>query len=293
MLLRSRELREEVGAAEERHRELMLQKKDLAVEADTVKTSGVQLEPRLTELQQKITECDNMVSQARKNEADALMPYGKNIKEVVKKIQGMKWYGDVPIGPLGVHVKAREPEKWGEILRVQLGVYLTAFAVTDARDRGGGLRGFWGSLGSEFFLVCCFWFWRSFGRLRVCKEAQQALMSLGRGGTAWSADGFNVRVFRVLRSLWGVVFMPCVCEVYFLSFGVFLSFLLRALLAMCTNHGENREGGVASSPLNMRGLQGAMNLLLTGRDTVSEIWWVVLSLVSSWLGLIAVYKALK
>jgi len=52
----------------------------------------------------------------------------------------MKWHGDVPIGPLGVHVKAREPEKWGEVLRVQLGVYLTTFAVTDARDREGVRR---------------------------------------------------------------------------------------------------------------------------------------------------------
>ena len=70
------------------------------------------------------------------------------------------------------------------------------------------------------------------------------------------------------------------------------SFLSFYVFARCTNHGENREGGVASSPLNMRGLSGAMNLLLTGRDTVSEIRWVVLPLVSSRLGLMAVDKAL-
>ena len=138
--LRLEELRGEVTAAEELQQQLMRQKKALAVEADKAKDSGVQLEPRIGELQQKITECDNMVSQARKNEADALMPYGKNIKEVVKRIKGMKWHGDVPIGPLGMHVKAREPEKWGEVLRVQLGTYLTAFAVTDARDREGVKR---------------------------------------------------------------------------------------------------------------------------------------------------------
>ena len=69
------------------------------------------------------------------------------------------------------------------------------------------------------------------------KEAQQALMSLGRGGTAWSADGFSVRVFKWVSLLFchslgggfslGVVFSLRVCEVHFLSFGVFLSFLLR------------------------------------------------------------------
>ena len=48
--LRLEELRGKVAAAEERHRQLMLQKKSLAVEADTAKSSGVQLE-----LKQKIT----------------------------------------------------------------------------------------------------------------------------------------------------------------------------------------------------------------------------------------------
>jgi len=52
-----------------------------------------------------------MVSQACKNEADALMPYGKNIKEVVKRIRAMKWFGYILIRPPGVHVEAREPEK--------------------------------------------------------------------------------------------------------------------------------------------------------------------------------------
>jgi len=79
----------------------------------------------------------------------------------------------------------------------------------------------------------------------------------------------------VLRSFW-VLFSRCVsvrCTFLLLA----CSFLSFYVFARCTNHGENREGGVASSPLNMRGLSGAMNLLLTGRDTASEIRWVVLS----------------
>jgi chromosome segregation ATPase len=151
--LKLEELQGEVGAAEKRHRQLMLQKKSLAVEVDTANSSGVQLEPRISEIKQKITECHNMVSQARKNEADALMPYGKSIKEVVKRIKGMKWHGDVPLGPLGVYVMAREPEKWREVLRVQLGSFLTAFAVTDARDREGVRRVLGGAWEVSFLFV--------------------------------------------------------------------------------------------------------------------------------------------
>jgi hypothetical protein len=75
---------------------------------------------------------------------------------------------------------------------------------------------------------------------------------------------------RVLRSFW-VLLSRCVCTFLLLA----CSFLSSYVFARCTNHGENREGGVASSPLNMRGLSGAMKLLLTGRDTASEIRWVV------------------
>lgn len=35
------------------------------------------------------------------------------------------------------------------------------------------------------------------------------------------------------------------------------------------------EGGSASNPLNLRNLRGSMNLLLTGRDTQSEIQYVL------------------
>ena len=71
--------------------------------------------------------------------------------------------------------------------------------------------------------------------------------------------------------LWGGGFSLCVVFSLRTFFLLACSFLSFSVFARCTNHGENREGGVASSPLNMRGLSGAMKLLLTGRDTASEI----------------------
>ena len=40
----------------------MLQKEALGVEADTARSSGVQLKPHINELQQKIMECNNGVT---------------------------------------------------------------------------------------------------------------------------------------------------------------------------------------------------------------------------------------
>ena len=51
----------------------MLQKKALGIKADTAKSSSVQLEPCISKLQQEITECNNMVSQAPKKEADIVV----------------------------------------------------------------------------------------------------------------------------------------------------------------------------------------------------------------------------
>jgi hypothetical protein len=80
-------------------------------------------------------ECDNTIKSAQQQSKDALVPYGKNIKQVLEKIKTMRWAGDMPLGPLGLYVKAKDPNRWGEILRNQIGNYLVAFAVTDARDR--------------------------------------------------------------------------------------------------------------------------------------------------------------
>lgn len=124
-----------VTAIEERANSLQLEKKNVSGEAEGVEREGREIERKKTELQNRIQECEQMILTAKNRENDALIPYGKDIKKVLEAIKTMRWFGDEPLGPLGVHVKARDPVKWGEILRNQLSSYLTAFAVTDARDR--------------------------------------------------------------------------------------------------------------------------------------------------------------
>lgn len=127
--------RDSVSQAEIALQELLDEKRRLSSQCDATKQEGEAAERRRGELQSKIQECEQMIERCKHREMDALAPYGKNIKQLLEKIAGMRWVGDKPLGPLGVHVKARDPEKWGDLLRNQLGSYLTAFAVTDARDR--------------------------------------------------------------------------------------------------------------------------------------------------------------
>ena len=124
-----------VTAIEERANSLQIEKRNATSEADSVEREGREVDRKRVELQNRIQECDQMIQAAKNREKDALIPYGNDIKKVLEAIKKMRWYGDEPLGPLGVHVKAKDPAKWGEILRNQLSSYLTAFAVTDARDR--------------------------------------------------------------------------------------------------------------------------------------------------------------
>ena len=97
--------------------------------------AGDQANAQVESLKKSIMSSQTALAAAKASERDTFVPYGSNIKAVVEKIDRSSWYGDKPVGPLGRYVKAREPSKWGDILRTQLGSLLTAFAVTDPRDR--------------------------------------------------------------------------------------------------------------------------------------------------------------
>lgn len=129
------EAKEAVQVPERKLHDLSIERKQLCVEADRLKAEGDTKHPELLNLQKEIERCDGMIASAKRAETDALIPYGRDIKQVLERIKSMRWAGDPPIGPLGLHVKAKDPQKWGEILRTMLGQYLMAFALTDARDR--------------------------------------------------------------------------------------------------------------------------------------------------------------
>ena len=127
--------KDDVTRFEDNHQNLIMERKNEGLAADQIKARGGELDQQKAALQRQIMECDNTIKSAQHQAKDALVPYGRGIKQVLEKIQTMRWVGDKPLGPLGLYVKAKDPNRWGEILRNQLGKFLIAFAVTDARDR--------------------------------------------------------------------------------------------------------------------------------------------------------------
>lgn len=129
------EAREALRDAESALESIRNQKQQQQTQNEALKSEGVAMEQEMKQLQNNIQQCEGMIERSKQAEKNSLIPYGRNIKEVLEKIRTMKWAGDAPLGPLGVYVKAKEPKIWGDLLRSQLGGFLTAFALTDARDR--------------------------------------------------------------------------------------------------------------------------------------------------------------
>lgn len=112
-----------------------IETKRIAVEADHAKADGVVLERKMAEYRDQITQVNALIETARRHEKDALVPYGHDMKQFLETVSRMRWHGDMPLGPLGMFVKAKDADKWGPLLRNQLSQLLCAFAITDPRDR--------------------------------------------------------------------------------------------------------------------------------------------------------------
>ncbi|KAF8645220.1 hypothetical protein AX16_008047 [Volvariella volvacea WC 439] len=256
------ETRTAAEEAEVKLRELQESKQTANQRCDQIKQEGMGLEQEVVNCDARIKQNEGMLQRCKENEVNSLAPYGNNIHLVLQDIKKCRWHGDIPIGPLGVHVKAKDPQKWGDILRSQLRSLLTAFALTDARDRPQ-LKSLLERHGNQQIQIIIFekdLFDFNHGEppreyLTVLRALEisdpyvtRILINMGtierqilaetrrrgedmlkqlRGGQAWTLDGFNVRVYP--------------------------------------------EGGSHSWPLQIRQARDATSLLLTGRNAKDEI----------------------
>ncbi len=80
-------------------------------------------------------ECEDQIKRCAEMERSKFAQFGNNMDRVMLEIRNKQWYGQPPVGPFGVYVKIKEPERWGNLLRIVIGNNMSSFAITDARDR--------------------------------------------------------------------------------------------------------------------------------------------------------------
>ncbi|KAG0704264.1 P-loop containing nucleoside triphosphate hydrolase protein [Suillus ampliporus] len=123
-----------VTNADQAHKDFLEAKRQNLTEQDGIKQRGLAAEAKKNSAQERVVAAQSMISQCKERRQNALAPYGQDIKGVLDQIGKMKWHGEAPIGPLGLHVKLKDMA-WADLMRIQLGSLMSAFAVTDARDR--------------------------------------------------------------------------------------------------------------------------------------------------------------
>ncbi|KAF9564177.1 P-loop containing nucleoside triphosphate hydrolase protein [Agrocybe pediades] len=257
-------VKEDISRLEAQINTIISERKTKGAEADTLKAEGGQLEEQKKQLQIDIDNANNMIKSAGQSAQDALVPYGKNIKGVLEKIRGMRWYGDMPLGPLGVHVKARDPQTWGELLRNQLAHLLCAFAVTDGRDRAQ-LKKLLTDSGNQRTLIIIYekdLFDFSRG------EPRQGLLTVLRALEI--NDDYVLRILINQAHIESQILAPTRRE----AEGILRHDLRGGGQAFTLDKMAVRvfpDGGVSCNTLNFRPMSGPLGLLLTGRDSAADI----------------------
>lgn len=103
-------------------------------EMHNVRRTHDQLKDRVDVARQEIMSTQSQLDLISQRERNKLAPYGKNMEQVLADISRQQWHGQPPVGPLGQYVRVRDP-KWAPVMRVRLGQLMSAFAITDGRDR--------------------------------------------------------------------------------------------------------------------------------------------------------------
>ena len=107
--------------------------RDKEEEANSLRRQGDDIDREIQTAKNAVMGLQEQIQRCTEQQNNSLAPYGRDIKNVLGRIEGMRWHGQKPLGPLGVYVKVKA-RVWADLLRTVLGGHMASFAVTDGRD---------------------------------------------------------------------------------------------------------------------------------------------------------------
>lgn len=138
---RRQETQRELEEATERYKTaeaslntLQSQRQQAEQETRDNRTAHESLKGDIERQKREIQDYESQLSMLAQRERNKLAPFGRNMEHVLADIGRQQWYGRPPIGPLGQYVRVRD-QAWAPLMRVRIGGMMSAFAVTDTRDR--------------------------------------------------------------------------------------------------------------------------------------------------------------
>ena len=128
------EANEQYKKTEERRQTASQELGTATEEVQRVRTNHDQMREQIEGVKREIDRVNAQLQHIAQRERNKLAPFGRNMEHVLADIARAQWFGGPPVGPLGQYVRVRDP-RWAPLLRVRIGQLMSAFAVTDARDR--------------------------------------------------------------------------------------------------------------------------------------------------------------
>ncbi|KAI0647716.1 P-loop containing nucleoside triphosphate hydrolase protein [Trametes meyenii] len=129
------ELNATLAEDEQKLKRLVEERQRHNAEAESANAEGARLYQEQQELRGRVVECEEQIRRCVEMEKSKLAQYGSNMDRLLSDINRAQWFGQRPVGPFGMFVKVKDPERWGRLLRVVIGGAMSNFAITDARDR--------------------------------------------------------------------------------------------------------------------------------------------------------------
>ena len=99
-----------------------------------LQTQVQELNNTTSDAEKEMKHCDVQLQSLNQSASGRANMFGKNVQALRAQIDNSRWHGEKPIGPLGAYVSLVDP-KWRPLLQSVLGNLMTAFAITDGRDR--------------------------------------------------------------------------------------------------------------------------------------------------------------
>lgn len=129
--------RASIRSAEERNARMLDEIRTLEAQRNTF---GAQLNEAKAQAESswgEMQHCNRQLEGLTQQSFNRINAFGNNLPQVRSRIDQMQWYGQKPVGPLGLFVNLRDSsdQQWAEVMRIALGRLMPSFAVTDPRDR--------------------------------------------------------------------------------------------------------------------------------------------------------------
>ncbi|KAI9643424.1 Structural maintenance of chromosomes protein 6 [Ciborinia camelliae] len=87
-----------------------------------------------TAKKKEVENCRNRLRELQNERPDPMRGFDHKMPELLRRIQQDRGFLHKPVGPIGLHVKLRDP-KWSDILEVTFGNTLNGFVVTNKPDQ--------------------------------------------------------------------------------------------------------------------------------------------------------------